>query len=166
MAAAPPPQKKGGSGPIIGVVAVVVVGILVGVVVKMKGKSGSDDPAPTIAIPAASTPAQVASDPPPATSAVADAGVKVVATSAPHASAEDVACEEAIRLAQNHNTVGAVGKMSGCKGPRRSAAAAEIGLAAQGEVSAHKCAAKGAAQAAASIGQGAALASLASKHCP
>ena len=180
---APPPPKKGGSGPIIAVVAVVGVIAVVGGVLLMRGRGKpTDRGGDTIALPSGAPATSVASDPPATDGGAAatdDGGASPVAsgktTPTPtgtgtgkvsSADAEgDKECDAAIGLATGTNTAMALSHYRSCKGPKQAAARAAIDAAASREVARKGCGAKAIAMSAAAIGAGSAKAALASKHC-
>jgi serine/threonine-protein kinase len=186
---APPPaasRPNNSKTPLIAGVAVLGVLGLVGTIVALKSGGGSSDKDanPIILPSAAPTEVKVASDPPPiagtsqATSPIESptsqptaAGGTPVSTGAgsggttkpavdPKATA---ACDAATQLAMGGNTIMAVGQYRSCAGPRQAAARSAISSSAQREVKSKGCSAKGAADAAASIGEPAAKNSLPAK---
>ncbi len=187
MVAAPQVSSSGGksnAGLIIGVVAgLAVIGGVVGFLVLRKpADSGSGeviplptgptttvaaDPTPSGTPSTSGTPTEVPSStpstpnkPPPTTSGTPTAPTANVDPK------KDAACKTAMALAQPGNVPIAVRSFSNCDGPNKSAAAAKIGSAAMASVSQRGCSAITDARAAASIGQGSALAKLKSdKKC-
>jgi hypothetical protein len=188
------PSAKGGksnTGLILGVVGgVVVIGAIIGVVAMKSGNgdaSGEVIPVPTGTTTVTSDPttggstgpvAEVPSGTPstggttptkptnpttPGTSTATGTGTGTgTGTVDPK---KDAACKTAMSLAQPGNIGLAVKAYGGCDGPSRSAAAQKIGGAALQSANSRGCAAASDAKAAASIGQGAALAKLRDKKC-
>ena len=189
---APPPpmasRQKSSSTPIIAGVAVLGVLGVVGTVVALKSGGSSDHDAHQIILPSsAPSEVKVASDPPhPAdtsqavttptaaptgqatagggttanTGAGAGAGGATKPAVDPKAAA---ACDAAIQLAAGANTIMAVNQYRSCSGPKQATARSAIGTSAKREVASKGCGAKGAADAAASIGEPAAKNSLPDK---
>ena len=165
--------------PIIAIVAVVGLLGIVGVIIAFSNKSsGTDGEVLTLSSASAVVPVVVASDPTPApsSSAVGDSnsvngstsgttnptagtntgtpnppGTQPKPTSTVDAKA-DAACDAAISLARGANTSLAISQYRSCAGPKRSAALSAINTSATREVQSKKCAAKGVALQAASIG--------------
>ncbi|UQA62499.1 serine/threonine-protein kinase [Polyangium aurulentum] len=182
---APPPaasRPNNSKTPLIAGIAVLGVLGLVGTIVALKsGGSSTDKDANPIILPSsAPTETKVASDPPPTVDTSTATSPSAAPTSQPTAAggtqagsgsgsgttkpAVDpkaaAACDAAMQLALGGNTVMAVNQYRSCSGPKQAAARSAIGGSAQREVKAKGCAAKGAAQAAASIGESAAKNSL------
>ena len=180
MAGAPQASSSGGKsslGLILGIVAgVAVIGGVIGFVVLRKpsdsgeviplppGSTTTVTPDPTASgTPTTSgtpvdspsgTPGPTPTKPPPATS-----GTPTVPTTNVDPK-KDAACKAAMAHAQPGNVPIAVRDFSNCDGPNKSAASGKIGSAAMTSVSQRGCSAISDARAAASIGQGAALAKL------
>lgn len=165
--------------PIIAIVGVVGLLGIVGLVIALSGKSSGPDGA-VLTLPSASSfvPVVVSSDPLPSTSSSAagdstaangstsgttnptggsntgssnPSGPQTKSTSTVDPKA-DAACDAAISLARGANTSLAISQYRSCAGPKRSAALSAINASATREVQSKKCAAKGVALQAASIG--------------
>jgi serine/threonine protein kinase len=165
--------------PIVAIVGVVGLLGIVGAIIAFSGK-GSGGDGEVLTLPSASSfvPVVVASDPPPSASSSASAdskgangstsgttnstggsntgtsnpsGPQPKPTSTVDAKA-DAACDAAISLARGANTSLAISQYRSCAGPKRSAALSAINTSATREVQSKKCAAKGVAVQAASIG--------------
>ena len=167
--------------PIIAIVAVVGLLGIVGVIFAVSNKSsGTDGEVLTLPTASAFVPVVVASDPTPApsSSATGDSNSINGSTSGttnptggsnpsggststtppplkptpPVDAKADAACDAAISLARGTNTSMAISQYRSCSGPKRSAALAAIDGSAAREVGRKKCAGKGIANEAASIG--------------
>ncbi|MFO0586503.1 MAG: protein kinase [Polyangiaceae bacterium] len=190
MGSAPQPSSGGKSntGVIVGVLGgVVVIGAIIGVIaMKKKGNGDSGEVIPLPTAPATTvtadatpsgTPVDVPSGSPsgvgsvptvktttPISSGTSGAGANTAPTSGVDPK-KDAACRNAIAHAQPGNVSIAVSDYRNCDGPMKSAAASKIGAAAMMSASSRGCGAASDAKAAASIGQGAALAKLKEKKC-
>ncbi len=178
----PPPHTSGRPSnnmlPIVAIVAVVGLLGIVGAIFAFGGKgSGSDGELLTLPSASAFVPVVVASDPTPSpsSSAAGDSNGSTAGTTNPTGGSNtgtgtstppgpqpkptstvdpkaDAACDAAISLARGANTSLAIGQYRSCAGPKRSAALSAINTSATREVQSKKCAAKGVALQAASIG--------------
>jgi serine/threonine-protein kinase len=174
-----PPAKKGGAGPIIGVVsALLVVGVIATVVVLKKkgtdngGTTTTDTSIPLpSAKPATSVPADPVSTDPSGSPTTAKSGSPKVPTTVtpPPGPKNDPECDAAIATAGLSGGFGtAMGHYGKCSSsaPNHGAAKAAIGAAAAAAASSKGCGAKNEANQAASIGDTRAQTILRNKKCP
>lgn len=178
----PAPSAKKPAGnmvPVIGVAAVLLVGVvggglyLAGRSKTLPGADGSGtielpDAGTTVVAADSATPVDSAAVPPsalPSANVVAQPHVAVPAAPKVDSKADEQ-CDQAQKYAQVGQTGVAVGRYRGCSGPKKGAALAAIDASARNQVARQGCGAKSDAQAADSVGAHSGMAAIRAKRCP